>query len=282
MFFTLHPTIRGVRMQKKSPMIVRSAEEEKDYATLAHVMSECFGPVTPRNMKRWIQNEKKNASGYDRFFVAEVDGKAVGNVSAAPRKLHLGEEVYVKTLGVLAVCTSSEYRNRGVATSLLKQAMAFADKSGFSNTSLYTATLLPAHRIYERQGFRDVEKTTRYVKHLDYDFFFRRWVMWCNRYLKYSNIAQKTLQGWNHSVVFDLGSIGVKAFRFRNGRFQRLTKPPQAADIHIVASAETLTRLMSEVCFLGDAIKTGEVQVKRGSDSDLKILNKILVGIWDE
>jgi hypothetical protein len=39
---------------------------------------------------------------------------------------------------------------------------------------------------------------------------------------------------------------------------------------------------MSEVCFLGDAIKTGEVQVKRGRDSDLKILNKILVGMWDE
>jgi len=188
----------------------------------------------------------------------------------------------VKTLGVLAVCTSSEYRNRGVATSLLKQAMAFADKAGFSNTSLYTATLLPVHRIYERQGFRDIEKTTRYIKHLDYDFVFRRWVMWCNRYLKHSNIAQKTLQGWNGSVVFDLGSKGVKAFRFRNGRFQRLTKPPQLADIFIVTSVETLTRLMSEVSFLGDAIKTGQVQVKRGSESDLKILNKILVGIWGE
>ena len=263
-------------------MIIRSAEKGKDDVDLARVMSECFGPVTPRNMNKWIQGEKKNGSGFDRFFVAEVDGKAVGNVSVAPRKLHFGEGVYVKTLGVLAVCTGSEYRGRGVATGLLKQAMAFADRSGFSNSSLYTATLLPAHRIYVREGFRDIGKTTRYVKLLDYDFVFRGWVRGRNRHLKQSNIAQRTLRGWDRTVVFDLGSNGVKGFRFRNGCFQRLTKPPKAADIHIVTTAETMTSLMSEVYLLGDAIKAGHMQVKGASDADLKILNKILVGIWDE
>jgi len=269
-------------MQKKLQMIFRSADEKRDYADLASVMSECFGPVTPRIMKKWIKGEKKNSSGLDRFFVAEVDGTAVGSVSVAPRKLHLGEGVYIKTLAVLGVCTGSEYRGRGVATGLLKQAMAFADKSGFSNSSLYTATLLPAHRIYVREGFRDVQKTTRYVKILDYDFTFRGWVKGRNRALKHSNIAQRTLRGWNRTVVFDLGSNGVKGFRFRNGRFQRLTKPPKSADIHVVTTVETMISLMSEVYLLADAIKAGHMQVKGASDADLKILNKILVGIWDE
>ena len=269
-------------MQKKSPMIFRSADEKRDYVDLASVMSECFGPVTPRTMKKWIQGEKKNAAGYDRFFVAEVDGKTVGSVSVAPRKLHFGEGVYVKTLAVLGVCTGSEYRGRGVATGLLKQAMAFADKSGFSNSSLYTATLLPAHRIYVREGFRDVKKTARFVKIFDYDFVFRGWVRWRNRVLKHSKIAQKTLRGWNRTVVFDLGSNGVQGFRFRNGRFQRLTKPPKSAYIHVVTTVETMTSLTTEVFLLSDAIEAGHLQVKGATEADLRILNKVLVGIWDE
>ena len=274
-------------MQKKAPMLVRTAEEGKDEADLARITSECFGPVTPRTMRRWIHREKKNASGQDRFFVAEVDGKVVSNVSVAPRKLYLGEGVYVKTLGVLGVCTCSEYRKQGIATNLLQQALAYADKAGFSNTTLYTGILIPAHRIYQSLGFRDIEKTTKYVKYLDYDYVFRRWVRWCNHYLKHSIIAQKTLQNWNRSVVFNLGNEGVKGFRFRNGRFQRLSKPPRTADILINTSVESLTRVMSGAYEFGsnvleNAIKTGQMQVRRGSGSDLKILNKILVGMWDE
>ncbi len=269
-------------MQKKAPMTVRSAEEGQDEVDLACVMSECFGPITPRNMKKWIQQEKKNASGYDRFFVAEVDGKVVSNVSVAPRKIHFGEGIHIRTLGVLAVCTSSEYRNQGIATSLLQQAIAFSDKAGFSNTSLYTNILIPAHRIYERRGFCDIEKVTRYVKYLDYDFVFRRWVRWCNHYLKHSNIAQKTLQNWNCSVVFNLGSEGVKAFRFRNGRFQRLIKPPRMADIFIITNVQSLARIMNGAQVLRDAIKTKQMLVQRGNDSNLKLLSKILGGIWDE
>jgi predicted N-acetyltransferase YhbS len=274
-------------MRKKASMLVRSAEEGKDEADLAQITSECFGPITPRRMAKWMHHEKKDASGQDRFFVAEVDGKVVGNVAVAPRKMHLGEGVYARTLGVLGVCTCSEYRKQGIATSLLQQALAYADKVGFSNITLYTAILIPAHRIYQRLGFRDIEKATRYVKYFDYDYVFRRWVRWCNQYLKHSIIAQKILQNWNRSVVFDLESEGVKAFCFRNGHFQRLSKPPRTADILIDTSVECLTRVMSGAYEFGsnvlkNAIKTGQMQVRRGNDSDLKILNEILVGVWDE
>ena len=274
-------------MQKKAPVIFRTAEEGRDEADLAHVTSECFEPVTPRTIRKWIQREKKDASGQDRIFVAEVDGKVVSYVAVAPRKLYLGEGVYIRTLGVLSVCTCSKYRKKGMATNLLKQALAYADKAGFSNTTLYTAILIPAHKIYHRSGFRDVERATRYVKHQDYDYVYRRWIRWLNHYLKHSNIAQKTLQNWNRSVIFDLGNEDVKAFRFRNGRFQRLPKPPRTADIIINTSVESLTRVMAGAYEFGtsvleNAVKTGQIQVQRGSESDLRILNKILVGVWDE
>jgi len=274
-------------MQKKAPMIFRTAEEGRDEADLARITSECFGPVTPRTLRKWMHHEKKDGSGQDRFFVAEVDGKVVSSVSVAPRKMHFGEGVYLKTLGILGVCTCSEYRKKGIATSLLQQALAYADKTGFSNTTLYTVILIPAHRVYLRLGFQDIERTTRYVKHLDYDYVFRRWVRWLNHYLKHSNIAQKTLQNWNHSVIFNLGNEGIKAFRFRNGRFQRLSKPPRNADIIINTSVESLTHIMAGAYEFGanvleNAVKTGQIQVQRGSESDLKILNKILVGVWDE
>jgi predicted N-acetyltransferase YhbS len=274
-------------MQKKASIIIRTAEEGKDEADLAHITSECFGPITPRTMRRWIHREKKDALGQDRFFVAEINGKVVANVSVSPRKLHLGEGVYVKTLGVLGVCTGSEHRKQGLATSMLQQALAYADKAGFSNSTLYTAIMIPAHRIYHRLGFRDIETTTRYVKYLDYDYVFRRWVRWCNHYLKHSSVAQKTLQNWNRSVVFNLGKEGVQAFRFRNGHFQRLSKLPRTADILINTTVESLTRVMSGAYEFGsnvleNAVKTGQMQVQKGSDSDLRVLNKILVGMWDE
>ncbi len=70
-------------MQKGEQIVFRVAEEGKDETSLAQILSECFGPITPRRMRRWLRQEKKEAAGQERFFVAEVDGKVVGTVSVA-------------------------------------------------------------------------------------------------------------------------------------------------------------------------------------------------------
>ena len=263
-------------------MTFRAAEIGKDEAGIARIFSECFAPTAPRMIKGWMRQEKKDAEGTERFFVAEADGKMMGNVSVALRKLHLGEGIYVPTLGVLSVATPSEYRKKGIATNLMKHSLAYGDAIGFSNASLYTRLLFPAHRIYERLGFRDIETAPVYIKFLDYDFYFRRWIKDLNRFLKTSDIAKTTLQNWDRSVVFELGKAGTYAVRFKQSRIQKLSKPPKSAHICMETSAEALARVMFGEIELEDAAKMGLIQLKKGTEADLKILRKVLLGIWDE
>jgi predicted N-acetyltransferase YhbS len=263
-------------------MTFRAAEIGKDEVGISQIFSECFGPMAPRLIGRWIHHEKEDAAGQERFFAAEVDGKMAGIVFVAPRKLHLGEGIQVKTLGILSVATCSEHRKKGIATSLMKHSLAYGDTMGLSNASLYTSLLLPAHRIYKRLGFRDIETSPMYIKFLDYDFYFRRWLRDLNRYIKTSNIAKRTLQNWDRSIVFELGKAGTYAFRFRQSRAQRLSKPPKSAHVYFEADAETLARIMFDEIELENAVTMGLIQLKKGIEADLKILRKILLRIWDE
>ncbi len=188
----------------------------------------------------------------------------------------------MKTLGILSVCTCSEYRKKGIATSLMQHGLAYSDTIGFSNASLYTGLLLPARRIYERLGFHDIETSVWYIKFLDYGVFFRRWMRDFNRYLKTSNIAKRTLQNWDRSIVFDLRKEGIFSFRFKRNRIQRLSKPPRSPHIHLETSTETLARVMSGEIELENAVETGLVHLRKGTKADLVILRKVLLGIWDE
>jgi GNAT superfamily N-acetyltransferase len=269
-------------LQKLEPMTFRAAEIGKDEASISLISSECFGPVAPRLIGRWMRHEKEDAAGKEGFFVAEIDGKMACIVFVAPRKLHLGEGIHVETLGILVVATCSEHRKKGIATSLMKHSLAYGDMIGFSNASLYTRQLLPAHRIYKRLGFRDIETSPAYIKFFDYDFYFRRWLRDLNRYIKTSNIAKRTLQNWDRSIVFELGKAGTYAFRFRQSRAQRLSKPPKSVHIYFEANAETFARIMFGEIELKNAGKMGLIQLKKGTEADLKILRKILLGIWDE
>jgi recombinational DNA repair ATPase RecF len=164
----------------------------------------------------------------------------------------------------------------------MEHGLTYGDTMGFSNASLYTSLLLPAHRIYERLGFSDIETSPAYIKFLDYDFYFRRWLRDFNRYIKTSNIAKRTLQNWDRSIVFELGKTGTYAFRFRQSRAQRLSKPPKSAHFYFKTDAETLARIMFGEIELENAVKTGLIRLKKGTEADLKILRKILLGIWDE
>lgn len=262
--------------------LVREGQEGRDEVKLAQILSECFDPMTPRQVRRWLRQARKSSAGWSRFFVGEVDGEVVSGVAVELKELHLGEGVYVKTGGIGGVCTCSDYRRRGIMTNLFQQCLAYVNNSRVSNSSLYTGLVLPAHRIYQRFGFRDIETWPVYIKIFDFDYVFRTWIRNLNRHLKSSKIARTTLQNWNSSVVFELEGVGVQSFRFRHGRFQRLSKPPKSADVVIATSVETLIRVMWGAIKFEDAIKTEKIQVKKGSDMDLQLLKKILIRIWDE
>jgi hypothetical protein len=141
--------------------------------------------------------------------------------------------------------------------------------------------MLPASQIYKRKGFRDIEKASVFVKFLNFDIYFRTWARNLNRYIKSSTIAQKTLQNWDRSVVFQLEDK-AHCFRFKQGRLQMLRKSFRLMDIEITTTVETLIQVLWRATEMSEAIQTGKIQVKKGTEADLKILEKILTGIWDE
>jgi len=256
---------------------MRECQEGKDDAKLAQILSECFGPTTPRQVRRWI----KQSGG--KSFVLDVEGdEVVSSVGIEYKELHLGEGVHVKTAGIGGVCTCSDYRRKGIMTNLLRQSLNYTKSSGVSNSTLYTGLTLPAHRIYQRLGFCDVQTWLFYVKFLDYPYVFRTWLRELNRYLKCSKIAREVLRDWNRSVVFELEKVGPQPFRFQHSRFQKLKKPPRFPDLAISMSIETLIRVMWGAIKFEDATKTGKMLVKRGTEADLRVLRKVLIQTWDD
>jgi GNAT superfamily N-acetyltransferase len=256
--------------------IVREAQKGKDEAQIARILSECFGPVTPRQLNQWIWKPEV------KTFVCEVESDVVSHIDVVFKELHLGEGVYLKTGGIGGVCTCSEHRKKGMMTSMMQQTLEYIKNAGVSNSALCTGLMLPAHRIYERNGFCDVQTWPFYLKILDFPYVFRLWLRDLNRGIKASRIAQKTLHCWNRTVVFHFEEFGAQSIRFSHGHFQRMHKLLRNADILIVASLETLFRIMWGELGFEEARKTGKIQVKRGSEADLQMLRRILIRIWDE
>lgn len=263
-------------MEERPKYIIRDWHEGKDEVKLAQILSECFGLTTPRQVNRWIRK-----SG-GKTFVLEVDGEIVSTVGLEFKELHLGESVYLKTAGIAGVCTCSDCRRKGLMTDLLAQSLTYIKNSGVSNSALYTGLMLPAHRIYQRFGFCDVQTWPIYIKFLDFSYYFRTWLRNINRNLKVSKIARKTLQGWNCSVIFELKTVSAHSFRFDRDRFRRLSKPSKSADIIIVTNPETLIRIFWGAIKWKNALEAGVIKVKQGNEADIRILRKIMTGIWDD
>jgi GNAT superfamily N-acetyltransferase len=255
---------------------MREARKGKDEAQIARILSECFGPVTPRQLSRWL--DKPDI----KDFICEVEGETVSHIDIEFKDLHLGEGVYLRTGGIGGVCTCSDYRRKGIMTDIMQQTLGYIKNTGGSNSALYTGLMLPAHRIYERSGFCDVQTWPFYLKILDFSYVFRLWLRDLKRGVKASRIAQKTLHDWNRTVMFHFEEFGVQSIRFSHGHLQRMHKPPKNADIVIAASLETLFRIMWGEIGFEDARKAGKIQVEHGTEADLQMLRKILIRIWDE
>jgi len=250
-----------------------------DEVGLAKIFSECFGPTTPRVIRQWHKQAKIRS---EDVFVGVADGKLVSHVNKEFKQLHHGEGVYLKTAGIAGVCTDSDYRKKGIVTSLLKLCLNRAQQEGFSNASLFTDIDGPGHGIYQRQGFVDITTFRIYMKYLDYPFVFGRWVRYLNRLLKGSKLAQRKLGGWEKSVTLHLKEVGVLSFRFRKNRFQRLKRPPKEPDVEFSIDLQTYVKLTRGVVKWEDAVKAGRLFVKKGEPADLEMLIRILNWRWHD
>jgi ribosomal protein S18 acetylase RimI-like enzyme len=265
-------------LHKEVKYVIRNYKKG-DEVRLAQIYSECFGPTTPRNIKKW---HRRVGVLPGHIFIGEIKGKLVSGVELEFKKLHLGEEVYVKTGGIAGVCTDSDYRRRGIVTNLMKQALNYTKQSGISNSALFTDLDIPAHRIYSRFGFIDITTRELFVKYLDYPFVFKRWIRRRNRLLKHAKIAQRKLRGWEKSIVIELKDIGTLCFRFRRGRFQVLKKSPKTPDIIFYTDVKTYTRVSHGAIAWEEAVRSGKLVVKKGEPTDIEMLMRILRWIWEE
>lgn len=263
-------------MKKDVKYFVRNYREG-DEANLAKMFSECFGPTTERQVRRWFKRTRPEST----FFIGEAENKAVSHVNVLFKELHIGEGHYLKTGGIAGVCTDSDYRRKGIATCLLKLSLDHIRRSGASNSSLYTGLDIPAHRIYSELGFVDIATWHSFIKYFDYPFVFARWIRWLNRRLKHSKIAMRSLKDWSKSVVFELENVGTLSFRFRKDRFQRLKKALKSADIIVSTDPATLTRVMRGAVEWEEAVDTRKLLVKRGEKADIGVLKRILRWRWE-
>jgi ribosomal protein S18 acetylase RimI-like enzyme len=265
-------------LEKPVQYLVRNYRKG-DEIHLATLFSECFGPTTPRLLMQWYTQHKMFA---EHIFIGEAQGRPVSSVEVVPKTLHLGEGVYSKTGGISGVCTDSDYRKKGIVSNLMKLSLEYTKNSGASNASLYTGLDFPAHRIYQRLGFVDVMTWRTYTKLLNYPSIFAKWVRMLNRSLKGSKIARKKLEGWEKSVSIGIKEVGTLAFRFRKGRFERVAKAPQKADIEFSTDLQTYIKIRRNVMTWEDAIKTKKLFIKRGEAADIEILQRILRWQWGD
>jgi len=250
-----------------------------DEVCLAKLFSECFGPMTPRQVSEWL---RRSEVASEDVFVGVVDGKLVSHVDVEFKRLDHGEGVYLKTAGIAGVCTDSDYRRKGIMTALLKRALESARQKGVSNASLFTGLDFPAVRIYRRAGFVDVVTWRTYIKYVDYPAVFARWLRAVNRSLKCSKIMVRRLRGWEKSVVVRLEGVGALCFRFRRGRFQRLREPPKHPDVDLCSDVETYARIMHGAVQWDEAVKGEKLTVSHGEPADVEMFKRILLWRWDE
>lgn len=250
-----------------------------DEVAIAKIMSECFGPTTPRQLREW--NRRGEVKPED-IFLGVVDGKPVSHVNLEFKELDHGESVYLKTAGIAGVCTDSEYRKKGIVTNLMKLALNRGQRRGVSNASLFTGLDLPAIRIYQRLGFVDVMTWRTYTKYIDFPSVFAKWLRQLNRSVKDSKLASRKLKGWEKSVVIQLKEVGTLTFRFKKNRFQRLKKPPKLGDVEFSTDLQTYIKIVRSVVQWEDAVKEGKLAVKRGEPADIEMLKRILHWRWED
>ncbi len=250
-----------------------------DEVRLAEIFSECFRPTTISFVKRWL---RRAGVLPEHMFVGEVRDTLVSVMVVEFKKLHLGEEVFLKTGGIGAVCTDSDYRRKGIMTNLIKQALSYLRQNGVSNSALFTDLDIPAHRIYSRLGFVDVATARSFVKFFDYPFVFKQWIRRRNRLLKYAKMARRRLHGWERSVVIEIKDVGTLSFRFKRGRFQMLKKPPRTPDVVFSTDLLTCAREYLGAMEWEEAVRTGRIVFRKGESADIEVVKRIFTWEWEE
>jgi len=131
-------------------------EEEKDYRTVEELTREAFWNVyQPGCDEHFILHNIRNTPNFikELDFVAELDGKIVGNIIYMKAKVisDAGKEEEVISFGPVSVLPA--YQGQGIGNLLISQTMELAKQLGYKAVVIYGN---PAY--YHRFGFENAEK----------------------------------------------------------------------------------------------------------------------------
>ena len=144
-------TIRPATSVDRSPILALAPRLREGVASWRDVAS-----VTAA-VTEWINSSVDHREDVDRaLFVAEFDGAVVGFVSVSEQHHWAGDvDAYIGELVV-----TREVEGRGVGSSLVDAAIAWARSQGYRRISVATgAANAPARRLYSSLGFEDEDVT---------------------------------------------------------------------------------------------------------------------------
>lgn len=109
----------------------------------------------------WFNRAMREDAGFG--WIAEADG---GNVGGLSMSLLLTQPQYRAPRGLLVslwgLFVEPEWRGRGIATRLVREAVSFAEARDFELVTLHAATM--ARPIYERLGFEPTSEMRLFPK----------------------------------------------------------------------------------------------------------------------
>ena len=131
-------------------------EEEKDYRTVEELTREAFWNVyQPGCDEHFILHNIRNTPNFIKAldFVAELDGKIVGNIIYMKAKVisDAGKEEEVISFGPVSVLPA--YQGQGIGNLLIEHTMELAKQLGYKAVVIYGN---PAY--YHRFGFENAVK----------------------------------------------------------------------------------------------------------------------------
>lgn len=142
---------------------LKAFDPERDIDEWCSVRNICFAtvkgnetPINPEMVRSFAARNDYLESG---MIILTHNGKAVGIVRGT-RDEYEGKPI----MNIGSVAVLPEYQGRGLGRVLLREAIRFAKRSGFSRTVLsVNADNEGARKIYDREGFKEVEGVVCYV-----------------------------------------------------------------------------------------------------------------------
>lgn len=142
---------------------LRAFDPERDTEEWCSVRNICFAtvkgnetPISPDMVRSFSSRNDYLEGG---MIILTHNGKSIGIVRGT-RDEYEGKP----TMNIGSVAVLPEYQGRGFGRVLLREAIRFAKRSGFTRTILaVNADNEGARKIYDREGFKEVEGVVCYV-----------------------------------------------------------------------------------------------------------------------